>query len=237
MLAPEIPCDVHQLDRAQGITTAHRARQADGRVERAHSRPSRGLIDWARFEENQGMLLENAHMKRRAARKAGAGRTGAVHGSGAVRPVRPHDARLLRYADRSRAPLPVPGRRRSRRVRAVRRDRRRARRSGDRGRVLEAVSSRAVDAAVLAATRRLARRMRSVARSGASSRRPATRPGSRTVATNTLTRPSAMSRANSRPGGTQRWKGWPGSRARVAGWSPRSRRARGRPRRADAARS
>src|SRR5207237_1248793 len=30
-------------------------------------------IDWARFEENQRMLLENAHMKRRAARKSGRG--------------------------------------------------------------------------------------------------------------------------------------------------------------------
>ena len=32
-----------------------------------------GYIDWARFEENQGMLAENAHMKRRAMRKAGRG--------------------------------------------------------------------------------------------------------------------------------------------------------------------
>src|SRR5439155_4535735 len=32
-----------------------------------------GYIDWARFEENQRMLLENAHMKRRAARKSGRG--------------------------------------------------------------------------------------------------------------------------------------------------------------------
>jgi DNA invertase Pin-like site-specific DNA recombinase len=32
-----------------------------------------GYIDWARFEENQRMLAENAHMKRRAARKAGRG--------------------------------------------------------------------------------------------------------------------------------------------------------------------
>ena len=32
-----------------------------------------GYIDWERFEENQRMLLENAHMKRRAARKSGRG--------------------------------------------------------------------------------------------------------------------------------------------------------------------
>ena len=32
-----------------------------------------GYIDWARFEENQRMFEENAHMKRRAARKAGRG--------------------------------------------------------------------------------------------------------------------------------------------------------------------
>jgi DNA invertase Pin-like site-specific DNA recombinase len=32
-----------------------------------------GYIDWARFEENQRMLTENAHMKRRATRKAGRG--------------------------------------------------------------------------------------------------------------------------------------------------------------------
>lgn len=32
-----------------------------------------GYIDWARFEENQRMLAENAHMKRRAARKSGRG--------------------------------------------------------------------------------------------------------------------------------------------------------------------
>jgi DNA invertase Pin-like site-specific DNA recombinase len=32
-----------------------------------------GYIDWARFEENQRMLAENAHMKRRATRKAGRG--------------------------------------------------------------------------------------------------------------------------------------------------------------------
>lgn len=32
-----------------------------------------GYIDWARFEENQRMLEENAHMKRRAARKSGRG--------------------------------------------------------------------------------------------------------------------------------------------------------------------
>ena len=32
-----------------------------------------GYIDWARFEENQRMLAENAHMKRRMARKAGRG--------------------------------------------------------------------------------------------------------------------------------------------------------------------
>ena len=32
-----------------------------------------GYIDWRRFEENQRMLLENAHMKRRAARKSGRG--------------------------------------------------------------------------------------------------------------------------------------------------------------------
>src|SRR5687768_5807921 len=32
-----------------------------------------GYIGWQRFEENQRMLLENAHMKRRAARKSGRG--------------------------------------------------------------------------------------------------------------------------------------------------------------------
>ena len=32
-----------------------------------------GYIDWERFEENQRMLVENAHMKRRAARKSGRG--------------------------------------------------------------------------------------------------------------------------------------------------------------------
>lgn len=32
-----------------------------------------GYIDWARFEENQRMLAENAHMKRRMARKSGRG--------------------------------------------------------------------------------------------------------------------------------------------------------------------
>lgn len=32
-----------------------------------------GYIDWARFEENQRMLAENAHMKQRAMRKAGRG--------------------------------------------------------------------------------------------------------------------------------------------------------------------
>ena len=32
-----------------------------------------GYIDWARFEANQGMLAENAHMKRRTMRKAGRG--------------------------------------------------------------------------------------------------------------------------------------------------------------------
>ena len=32
-----------------------------------------GYIDWARFEENQRVFEENAHMKRRAARKAGRG--------------------------------------------------------------------------------------------------------------------------------------------------------------------
>ena len=32
-----------------------------------------GYIDWARFEENQRMLAENAHMKQRATRKAGRG--------------------------------------------------------------------------------------------------------------------------------------------------------------------
>lgn len=32
-----------------------------------------GYIDWSRFEENQKMLLENAHMKKRASRKSGRG--------------------------------------------------------------------------------------------------------------------------------------------------------------------
>lgn len=32
-----------------------------------------GYIDWSQFEENQRMLAENAHMKRRAARKSGRG--------------------------------------------------------------------------------------------------------------------------------------------------------------------
>src|SRR4051794_16346832 len=57
----------------------------------------------------------------------------------AVRPLRPDDAGLLRHAERPRPPLPVPGRRRARRVRALRRDRRRpgrpgGRRAGPRGR-------------------------------------------------------------------------------------------------------
>ena len=33
----------------------------------------RGYIDWERFEANQRMRLENAHMKQRAARKSGRG--------------------------------------------------------------------------------------------------------------------------------------------------------------------
>ncbi len=32
-----------------------------------------GYIDWSRFEDNQKMLLENAHMKKRASRKSGRG--------------------------------------------------------------------------------------------------------------------------------------------------------------------
>src|SRR3954454_7145567 len=63
-----------------------RTRLVDGRAVRTtgHDKPMaewnvlirghhEGYIDWARFEENQRMLLENAHMKRRAARKSGRG--------------------------------------------------------------------------------------------------------------------------------------------------------------------
>src|SRR6478736_598878 len=63
-----------------------RTRIIDGRAVRTtgHDKPMaewnvlirdhhEGYIDWARFEENQRMLLENAHMKRRAARKSGRG--------------------------------------------------------------------------------------------------------------------------------------------------------------------
>src|SRR3954469_15610096 len=63
-----------------------RTRLVDGRAVRTsgHDKPvaewnvlirdhHEGYIDWARFEENQRMLLENAHMKRRAARKSGRG--------------------------------------------------------------------------------------------------------------------------------------------------------------------
>jgi DNA invertase Pin-like site-specific DNA recombinase len=78
-----------------------------------------GYIDWARFEENQRMLAENAHMKRRAAR-----RPGAAHRHGPVRALRAHDAGLLSPAERTGAPLPVPRRRCPCRRRAVYRHRR-----------------------------------------------------------------------------------------------------------------
>jgi DNA invertase Pin-like site-specific DNA recombinase len=41
-----------------------------------------GYIDWARFEENQHMLAENAHMQRRAARKSGRGGRALLTGMG-----------------------------------------------------------------------------------------------------------------------------------------------------------
>ena len=66
--------------------TAGRTRIVDGRARKTdgHKRPMadwgvllrdnhEGYITWERFEENQRTLLENAHMKKRASRKAGRG--------------------------------------------------------------------------------------------------------------------------------------------------------------------
>jgi DNA invertase Pin-like site-specific DNA recombinase len=110
-----------------------------------------GYIDWQRFEENQRMLLENAHMKRRAARKSGRGGrallTGLVRCGRCGRMMRVfygmHSGHAHRYQCRgddahvgSGLCIGIGG---------VRVDRAIA------GQILEAVSEPAVDAALLAA--------------------------------------------------------------------------------------
>ena len=71
-------------------TSGHHRAQADWTVliQGNHE----GYIDWARFEQNKRMLAENAHMKRRAARKSGRG--GRALLSGMVRCA--HCGRMMR---------------------------------------------------------------------------------------------------------------------------------------------
>ena len=65
-----------------------------------------GYIPWERFAENQRMLLENAHMKQRAARKSGRG--GRALLTGLTRSGRCGRMMRVFYGMRSGPPLPVP---------------------------------------------------------------------------------------------------------------------------------
>ena len=163
-----------------------------------------GYIDWERFEENQRMLLENAHMKRRAARKSaaavarcspawcGAGRCGRMmrvfYG---MRSGHAHRYQCRGDDGHVGSGLCIG-------IGGIRVDQAVA------GKVLEAVSERAVDAAMLAAEQTARPVTTFGGPLGASSRRPATRPRSPSAATSTWIPPSGMSRASSRPGGTRR---------------------------------
>src|SRR5215212_6418599 len=112
-----------------------------------------GYIDWERFEENQRMLLENAHMKRRAARKSGRG--GRALLTGLVRCGRCGRMMRVFYGMRSGHAHRYQCRGDDAHVGAglcvgiggVRVDRAVA------AKILEAVSDRAVEAAILAADR------------------------------------------------------------------------------------
>ena len=71
-----------------------------------------GYITREEFEQNQRMIGENAHIKKRAARKsARARRTRLAHRFGALWPMRPDDACVVRHALRACSPLSLSRRR------------------------------------------------------------------------------------------------------------------------------
>src|SRR4051812_27201299 len=99
-----------------------RTRLVDGRAVRTsgHDKPvaewnvlirdhHEGYIDWARFEENQRMLLENAHMKRRAARKSGRGGGGLLPRPPRGGRRRPGGRGFFRLGGGPPPPPPLPG--------------------------------------------------------------------------------------------------------------------------------
>ena len=186
-----------------------------------------GYISWAQFEENQKMTLENAHMQRRASRKSARGGrallTGLVRCGRCGRMMRVLSGMRSGHAHRYQcrgddahvgAGLCVG-------IGGVRVDRAVA------ARILEAVSDRAVEAAILAADR--------VAQPAGDVRQAVTREleearyeaGWRRGATTWSIRPSGTSRASWRRAGTRPSSVSRGSSGAWPSWRPTPRRARG----------
>jgi hypothetical protein len=122
-------------------------------------------------------------------------RPGSTDRIGALRPLWPHDAGVLRFAIRPRSSLPLPRRRQSRRRLAVHPHRRRPDRSCRR--------RRHPSRGALGKSRQ----RDPGGRFAGSSRRQGTRPPWPPDATNSSTWPSVWSRANLKSAGTQLWSG------------------------------
>jgi hypothetical protein len=69
-----------------------------------------GYIGWQEFEDNQKLLLENAHMKKNCARKSARGGRALLTGLMRCGRMWANDARLLRHGQRQRSSLAVPQR-------------------------------------------------------------------------------------------------------------------------------
>jgi DNA invertase Pin-like site-specific DNA recombinase len=213
--------------------TSQRTKAVDGRARTTsgHSKPMAswnvlrrdnhaGYISWAQFEENQKMVLENAHMQRRASRKSARGGrallTGLVRCARCGRMMRVfygmRSGHAHRYQCRGMTPTSGPGSAsasaacgstvplRPRSWRRCRTARSRRRFSPPTG------SSRPPGTS--------ARRWR------ASSRRRATRPAWQHGATTWSTPPSGTSRVSWRRAGTRPSSVSPGSSAAWPSWSP-----------------
>ena len=186
-----------------------------------------GYIEWERFEENQRMLLENAHVKRRAARKSGRGGrallTGLVRCGRCGRMMRVFDGMRSGHAHRyqCRGDDAHVGSGLCIGIGGIRVDRAIVER------ILEAVAEPAVDAALVAVDQTVKAAddvRRAVGRELEEARYEASLAERRY---DHVDQPSGMSRASWRPDGTPRSSVSPLSKDALPGWTPSSRRCGG----------
>lgn len=164
-----------------------------------------GYISWQEYEDNQRLLLENAHMKKNWARKSARGGrallTGLMRCGRCGRMMRVFYGQAKGHAHRyqCRGDDAHVGAGMCIGIGGLRIDRAIA------TQILEAVSDRAVEAALLAADHVADPARRSLRRSSGNLRRRATRPHSVHVATNWWIQPNVMLPASWRLDGTVHW--------------------------------